>query len=174
MRGDRAAIGAGSCRPAAHPRFPPCPGQAFLAVYKTLRDELLEDKLLGNPPKHAADWLKEVSVRTNCRMVQCVRALGMGVEGPRHGTRTHDTPEPLPAGGRGPALTLMLHAHLQMGHHKWAATPLAITSWQGQGRPFMLWPAAAGPHNARLCTSCAPAHQHTRSCHALSELLLTS
>jgi hypothetical protein len=39
----------------------PAPPQAFMEVYATLRDELLNDKLLGGPPKHAVDWLKEVS-----------------------------------------------------------------------------------------------------------------
>jgi hypothetical protein len=34
--------------------------QAFLAVYTTLRDELLNDKLLEGQPQDARNWLKEV------------------------------------------------------------------------------------------------------------------
>lgn len=38
--------------------------QAFVEVYNVLRDEILKEEKLGNPPEHAAEWFKEVSQRS--------------------------------------------------------------------------------------------------------------
>lgn len=49
--------------------------QAFLDVYATLREELLNDKLLEGQPQAAKDWLKEVG------LANCVLRAGLAVFG---------------------------------------------------------------------------------------------
>ncbi len=34
--------------------------QSFMDVYKTLRDDLMQDEVIGHPPDHAKEWFAEV------------------------------------------------------------------------------------------------------------------
>jgi hypothetical protein len=49
------------CQSISSEQYASCCRQAFLDVYATLREELLNDKMLEGQPQEAKDWLKEVS-----------------------------------------------------------------------------------------------------------------